>query len=214
MVPGASLEPEELGVQRLELARSILRSDAAAVTEAASQLGEQFLKIVDLLINCRGKVLVCGMGTSGASARRIAHLLSVGATPSIYVSAADGLHGGLGSVAAKDVVIAISKGGESDELNEFARRARERGATLVAMTSDDDCTLAWTADHQLIIKTSQEYDYGGLIAMGSALAHCAVGDALAGVTMQAREDAWGRFAHSHPGGAVGKYFQGDEESHD
>lgn len=199
------------GSQRLRLAQSIIDSDAAAVAEAGSQLGQEFLDVVEILLNCTGKVLVCGMGTSGASARRVAHLLSVGGTPALYVSAADGLHGGLGSVAAKDVVIAISRGGESDELNEFAKRARERGAVVVALTSDSGCTLAKTATHQLIVTTSQEYDYGGLIAMGSALAQCAVGDALAAVAMQARDNAWGRFEHSHPGGAVGKYFQEEGE---
>jgi arabinose-5-phosphate isomerase len=174
------------------------------VAELEPQLGEQFLAVADALIGCRGKVLVCGMGTSGATARRIAHLLSVGGTPALYVSAGDGLHGGLGSVGADDVVIAISKGGESDELNEFVHRCAERGAATVAMTSAPASTLARTCRYPLVTTTADHYDHGGLIAMGSALASCAVGDALAAVAMRARENAWERFAHSHPGGAVGK----------
>ncbi|WP_037363776.1 SIS domain-containing protein [Nakamurella lactea] len=188
----------------LEIARQVLRSDAAAVAGLVDQLGEQFLGIVDVLVRCTGKVLVTGMGTSGATARRIAHLLSVGGTPSLYVNAADGLHGGLGAVGPDDVLVAISKGGRSDELNEFVLRSAERGAATVAMTSDSDSPLADIADHLLITVTEPDADFGQVIAMGSSLANCAIGDALAAVTMGARQNAWASFAQSHPGGAVGK----------
>lgn len=188
----------------LATARQVLESDAAAVLAMADQLDEHFLDVVDLLVRCTGKVLVTGMGTSGATARRIAHLLSVGGTPALYVNAADGLHGGLGAVTDTDVVIAISKGGQSDELNEFIRRAGERGAASVAMTSEIDSPLALLADLVLVTITDPEADYGRMIAMGSSLANCAMGDALAAVTMGARTHAWSQFEQSHPGGAVGK----------
>ncbi|MTD16304.1 SIS domain-containing protein [Nakamurella sp. YIM 132087] len=193
--------PDEIA---LATARQVLLADAAAVASLPDQLGDDFLDVVDLLVRCAGKVLVAGMGTSGATARRIAHLLSVGGTPAMFVSAADGLHGGLGAVTDSDVVIAISKGGESDELNEFVRRARERGAVAVAMTSEAGSALAAAADRVLVTRTDPEADYGRMIAMGSSLANCALGDALAAVTMGVREQAWELFAHSHPGGAVGK----------
>ena len=105
---------------------------------------------VRLLLGVRGKVLVTGMGTSGTTARRIAHLLSCGGTAALFVHAADGLHGGLGAVGAEDCVIAISKGGESDELNEYCRRARDIGARIVALTAEADRheAEAWCHGHR------------------------------------------------------------------
>jgi len=187
-----------------DLARRVVHQDAEAVAAAASAIDDGFFATVRLLLACRGKTLVTGMGTSGATARRIAHLLSVGGTPALFVHAADGLHGGLGAVAADDAVIAISKGGESDELNEFVRRAKARGATVVAMTAAPGSTLAALADSRLIVQTPPESDFGGKIAMGSALANCAVGDALVAVLMTLRGYSWQSFDFSHPGGAVGK----------
>lgn len=188
----------------LDLARDVLRQDAAAVAAAASALDGGFLAAVRLLLACEGKALVAGMGMSGATARRIAHLLSVGGTPALFVHAADGLHGGLGAVAAGDVVVAVSKGGESDELNEYARRAKERGAALVAMTAAPASTLGELADAVLLVPARPEADFGGRIAMGSALADCAVGDALGAVLMTVRQYPSQSFDAIHPGGAVGK----------
>ena len=188
----------------IALASEVLRQDAAAVAAAVSALDAGFVATVRLLLACTGKVLVTGMGTSGATARRIAHLLSVGGTPALFVHAADGLHGGLGAVTAADLVVAISKGGESDELNEYARRAKARGATIVAMTAMPASTLGRLADARLTVRTPPESDFGGKIAMGSALANCAVGDALVAVLMTARGYSWQSFDFTHPGGAVGK----------
>lgn len=194
------------GQEMLTAARAVITREAAAVAQVAEQLGEEFVRTAELLLRCTGKVLVAGMGTSGATARRIAHLLSVSGTPALFVSAADGLHGQLGAVARDDVVLAISKGGDSDELNEYARRAQERGALLVAMTSAPRSTLAMLADLSLVTTTPDDADLGGMIATGSALAHCAIGDALVAVTMSMRERAWEQFRHAHPGGAVGKHI--------
>jgi arabinose-5-phosphate isomerase len=191
----------------LELGRSVIRGDIDALAMAEADLDEGFVAAVDLLLGVRGKVLVTGMGTSGATARRIAHLLSCGGTPAVFVHAADGLHGGLGAVARGDCVIAISKGGESDELNEYCRRARALGAIVIAMTAEATSPLALIADHVLPIVTPPESDPGEMMAMGSALATCAVGDALAVVLMQLRGYAWERFESSHPGGAVGKRIE-------
>lgn len=202
---------ENSGQERGEiiaLAREVVRQDAAAVAAAEAALDDGFLATVQLLLACRGKTLVTGMGTSGATARRIAHLLAVGGTPALFVHAADGLHGGLGAVTADDVLIAISKGGESDELNEYVRRAKERGASVVAMTAESSSALAAMADAILLVQTPAESDFGGKIAMGSALANCAVGDALVAVLMTRRGYSWGDFDFTHPGGAVGKGIVG------
>lgn len=201
----ATVSPEERPVTALlDTAREVIRRDALAVAGLVDQLGAEFTAVVQVLEQCTGKVLVTGMGTSGATARRLAHLLSVGGTPATFAHAADGLHGSLGLVAPGDVVIAISKGGESDELNEYVRRAGERGAYTVAITSARDSGLAKASRQLLVTTTPDDVDPGGMIAMGSALASCALGDALVVCVMHSREGAWERFEHSHPGGAVGK----------
>jgi arabinose-5-phosphate isomerase len=200
----------EAGETALALARQTVERDAAAVAAVLPQLGPSFLDAVRLLLACQGKVLVTGMGTSGATARRIAHLLSVGGTPAVFVHAADGLHGGLGAVTADDCVIAISKGGESDELNEYVRRVRERHARVLTMTATADSTLARLGDVRLVIDTPAEVDPGNMIAMGSALAMCSVGDALTVALMEVRRYPWEAFMHTHPGGAVGHRIQRGE----
>lgn len=204
-----SVESDRAGT--LEIARDRLRKDAAAIQGLVDQLDGSFLHAVELLRDCAGKVLVTGMGTSGATARRIAHLLAVGGTPATFVHAADGLHGSLGIVAHGDVLIAISKGGESDELNEYSKRARESGAVLIAMTAKSNSTLARLSDLKLITITSEVADPGGLMAMGSAIANCALGDALVVSVMEYRSDAWEKFRHNHPGGAVGKAIEGSSD---
>lgn len=199
-------EPE-VGEAALALARRTVERDAAAVAAVLPQLGESFLDALRLLLSCRGKILVTGMGTSGATARRIAHLLSVGGTPAVFVHAADGLHGGLGAVTPADCVIAISKGGESDELNEYVRRVRERRARVLTMTATPESTLALLGDVRLVIETPAGVDPGNMIAMGSALAMCSVGDALTVALMEIRRYPWEAFMRTHPGGAVGHRIQ-------
>lgn len=192
----------------IERARTVLADDRRAIAEAGDALGGGFVTAVEILLAAGGKTLVTGMGTSGAVAHRIAHLLSCGGTPAVYISAADGLHGGLGVVADDDVLISISKGGESDELNRFTSLARERGASIVVMTAEPSSSLAALGDCVIEVRTPPDTDPGRMLAMGSAIAASAVGDALAVVLMEQRGYAWERFERSHPGGAVGKAIEG------
>ena len=188
----------------IELARETVRLDAAAVLAAVDAVDDGFARAVELLFACAGKVVVTGMGTSGATALRIAHLLSVGGTPAFFSHPADGLHGGLGAVTEQDVLLAISKGGESAELNEFVARAKGRGAKTIAMTAEPASTLAGLGDATIVVRTPVAADPGGMIAMGSALANCAVGDALVVALMHLRRYPWQSFEYTHPGGAVGR----------
>jgi arabinose-5-phosphate isomerase len=191
----------------LDVGRSVIRGDRAALAMAEDELGADYVAAVHLLLGVRGKVLVAGMGTSGATARRIAHLLSCAGTAALFVHPADGLHGGLGAVRADDCIIAISKGGESDELNEYCRRAGALGAPVIALTAEPGSPLGQLADRILPVVTPPETDPGEMMAMGSALAACAVGDALAVALMRLRGYPWERFESSHPGGAVGKRIE-------
>jgi arabinose-5-phosphate isomerase len=188
----------------LAIGRSVIRGDLDALTMIEAGLGDGFVAAVRLLFDVRGKVLVTGMGTSGSTARRIAHLFSCGGTPALFVHAADGLHGGLGAVGPDDCVIAVSRGGESDELNEYCRRAQRGGARIVALTAVQGSTLGTFADCVVPVLTPPGSDPGGMLAMGSAIAACAVGDAMAMALMGLRSDPWDRFESSHPGCVVGK----------
>ena len=202
------MEAEELDdAALLDVGRSVVRGDRAALAMVEDRLAGDFVATVRLLLGVRGKVLVTGMGTSGSTARRIAHLLSCGGTAALFVHAADGLHGGLGAVGAEDCVIAISKGGQSDELNEYCRRARDIGARVVALTAEADSPLGRLADQVLTVTTPPDSDPGEMMAMGSAIAACAVGDALSVALMRLRGYPWERFESSHPGGAVGKRIE-------
>lgn len=188
----------------LNQARDVIRNDAAAVSSVESQLGESFIESIALLSQCKGKVLVTGMGTSGATARRMAHLLSCGGTPSMFIHPADGLHGGLGAVSSQDVLIALSKGGKSDEINEFVSRAKSRGVSAIIITANEDSPLGKLADVCLVINTPPGSEPGEMFPMGSTLAVSAVGDALALILMGLKGYPWEDFLFTHPGGAVGK----------
>ena len=117
-------------------AKEVIRADAAAILGTLDGVDETFLAIAGKFIACKGKILVTGSGTSGAIASRAAHLLSVGGTPAFYLPPADGLHGGLGVLQKDDLVLALSKGGSSDELNDFCARARTLCAGLISITAD------------------------------------------------------------------------------
>jgi arabinose-5-phosphate isomerase len=188
----------------LEAARELVRREGRGVTEVADQLDDTFVAAVDLVGGCTGKVFVTGSGTSGAVARRMAHLLSVCGTPAVFLPGMDALHGTMGSVVHGDLLITISRGGESDELNDLSRRVQQRGVPVVALTATPTSTLAQVADLTVVVDAGPEVDPGGVIAMGSTLAVAAWGDALAAVLMQRRGYGWDEVLFTHPAGAVGK----------
>jgi arabinose-5-phosphate isomerase len=186
-----------------ERARDFIRLEAEAVANVADQVGASFFELADRILDTRGKVIVSGAGTSGTIARRLAHLLNVSGTPSFYQNPSDALHGSLAVAVEGDVLIALSKGGDSTELVDLVSRVKDRGTFTVALTGDPDSPLAKGSD--LVVEVSSDAaDLGGIIAMGSTLATAAWGDALAMTLMARRNYGWDRVLHSHPGGAVGK----------
>ncbi|HEV7956253.1 MAG: sugar isomerase [Microbacteriaceae bacterium] len=185
-------------------ARQLIVAESAAIAAIAAQIDDSFDEAVEKLLAVPGKVIVIGSGTSGAIARRLAHLLSVCGTPSFFLIAADGLHGTVGAVGAGDLVIAISKGGESAELTEFVQLAKDRGAGSIALTARVESPLGLVVDLPVLIDSSTA-DPGGVIAMGSTLATAAWGDALAIALMKRRGYSWRSVLHSHPGGSVGAH---------
>ncbi|MDF1487927.1 SIS domain-containing protein [Tessaracoccus caeni] len=190
--------------EALKTSRGLVSAEARGVA-AVEDLVEtaEFRTFLGILLDTDGKVITSAAGTSGAVARRLAHLLSVCGTPALYLHPTEGLHGSLGAVAPGDIVIALSKGGGTGELTEFAARAKARGARILVMTSRNQSPLSEVADDVAIIPAG-EGDPGGAIAMGSTLAMASWGDALAISLMQLRGYTWEQFLFTHPAGKVGE----------
>lgn len=188
----------------IEKAKKLIRLEAQAVASVADQVDDSFIGLADLVGRVTGKVITSGLGTSGTVARRLAHLLSVTGTPAFYLSPSDGLHGGSATGVSGDMLIAISKGGESDELIEMASIMKDRGVKIVAMSATRDNPLARKADYVAMVDSSVA-DPGGIVAMGITLAQGAYGDALALLLMERKGYRWSQVVQSHPGGAVGKH---------
>jgi D-arabinose 5-phosphate isomerase GutQ len=187
--------------------RNRIFEEAEALRLIGDSLDESFVAAVRLIRMAQGKVVTAGVGTSGPVARRLAHLLSASGTPSLFLHPGDALHGGLGAITAADVVLAISKGGGSAELNEFIRLAKTRGASLLVLTARAGSPLARAADVAVVLPQTPDSDPGGIIAMGSSLAAAAWGDALAIVLMQISGYSWDEVVDAHPSGAVGQRQQ-------
>src|ERR1700737_2344227 len=151
----------------LNTARQLIRAEAAALAALESQLDARLEAVAQLILDRPGKVLTVAVGTSSHVARRLAHLLSVTGTPALFMHPVDGLHGSLGAIQAGDVVIAISRDGKPDELNESARRAKKLGAAIVVLTGDAGSALGIIGDLTVALSTAEGADPGELIAMGS-----------------------------------------------
>ena len=188
----------------LDRAKAVVHADAGAVIAALNGIDGTFLAVARRLVACRGKILVTGSGTSGSTARRAAHLLSVGGTPAFYLAPADGLHGGLGVLTREDLVIALSKGGSSTELNEFCARAKSLCGGLCVITGDRQSQLAALADYIIHLTLPADSDLGSVVATGSSLAAAAVTDALVELCRIGRGYGWDRVLFTHPAGAVGR----------
>jgi arabinose-5-phosphate isomerase len=188
----------------IALARSVIEADGTAVRAACDALDERFIRAARLISSNQGKVLVTGSGTSGATAARTAHILSVCGTPAFYLPPSDGLHGELGVLQPNDLTLALSKGGGSKELNEFCRRAKSLCRAVIAFTAAPKSALAKIADHVIELKVDDNADLGDVIATGSSLAIAAVLDAICEIARVSRDYDWRRLLFTHPSGAVGR----------
>ncbi len=187
----------------LAVARMVLEKESASVAALIDQLDDAFTAVAQTLINCQGHVLVTGSGTSNPVGARLAHLLSCCGTPALFIHPGDSQHGLSGAVTARDVLVAISKGGETTEVNYLAHIARKRGAALIAFTEKPDSTLGKLSDHVLRIQAAPDVDPYGMIATGSSLTVCGMADALCVVLLNLRDYTKESFGETHPGGAVG-----------
>jgi len=187
-------DPQSFDVARaLELARETLCIEASAVTALAERLDERFSRAVTMVLACRGRVVVTGMGKSGHIGRKIAATLASTGTPSLFVHPAEASHGDLGMITTGDVVLAA-----------ILPLIRRMGVPLIAFTGRPDSTLGRHADVALDTSVSKEACPHNLAPTASTTAQLALGDALAVALLDARGFQADDFARSHPGGALGR----------
>ncbi|MEO8132652.1 MAG: KpsF/GutQ family sugar-phosphate isomerase [Betaproteobacteria bacterium] len=188
----------------LGLARQVLATEAAAIVALQNRLGDDFLRAVDIILECTGRVVVSGIGKSGHVARKIASTLASTGTPAFFVHPAEASHGDLGMITREDVLLAFSNSGESAELLAIVPLIKRQGARLVAFTGNARSTLAVHADAHLDVAVDAEACPLGLAPTASTTAALALGDALALTLLDARGFSAEDFARSHPGGALGR----------
>jgi len=175
-----------------------------ALTRVRKSLGPAYADAVQAIFETRGKVIVTGVGKSGLIGQKIAATMASTGTPAIFLHPADGMHGGLGVVQAGDVVVAIGKSGESDELISILPPLRTIGARIIAITGNADSTLARGADIVLLADAGMEACPMNLAPTSSTTVALVVGDALAIALMKLRDFRPENFALYHPGGQLGK----------
>ncbi len=188
----------------LQLAARTFEIEARALQALAAQQGEGFAAAVGAMLDCRGRVVVMGMGKSGHVGRKIAATLASTGTPAFFVHPAEASHGDLGMLMGGDVVLAISNSGESDELAAILPAIRRLGVTLVAMTGNPESTLARHAEMVISSAVAEEACPLNLAPTASTTAQMALGDALAVALLDARGFRPEDFARSHPGGSLGR----------
>jgi arabinose-5-phosphate isomerase len=188
----------------IKKAREVIEREAEAVRASAKQLNESIAEIAELMLNCKGHILITGAGTSRAIALRFAHLLACCGSPGLFINAADCLHGGAGAITAKDIVFVISKGGYSKEINKFVQIAKNKRAKIIGLTEDDRSPLAKMCTAIYKIKASPDVDPYGMIATGSSLVNAAACDAICVVLLELKGYTKEEFGKTHPEGAVGK----------
>ena len=204
MTAAENKTPQPAGGNVLELAREVLEIEAAAITALIARLDHDFQRAVDLILDCRGRVTVSGIGKSGHIARKIASTMSSTGTPAYFVHPAEASHGDLGMVTRDDVFIALSNSGESAELLAIVPLIKRQGAKLISLTGNPDSSLAREADAHLYAGAEKEACPLNLAPTASTTAALALGDALALALMQAKGFSRDEFARSHPGGALGR----------
>ena len=191
-------------MKALDLARQTLAAEAGALDGLKDGLGEGLWSAAQALAACPGIVWTTGVGTSSAVALRLAHILTDCGVRSMFLSPDLGLHGHSGAMASGEVLIALSRGGLSEEVNLLVSIARARGLTTIALLHDEASPLAKLCDLVVAVRTPPELELGGYCATTSSLAVSAVGDALCAIILQLTGYTPAQLASTHPGGAVGR----------
>lgn len=185
-------------------AKEVLTIEADAVLKLQSQIDDNFIAICELLKNCKGRVVVSGMGKSGHIGSKIAATLASTGTPAFFVHPAEASHGDLGMLTQDDVVLALSNSGETDEIIAILPIIARRNIPLIALTGNEASTLAKMADFHLLVRVEKEACPLNLAPTASTTAALAMGDAIAVTLLEMRGFTSEDFAFSHPGGKLGR----------
>ena len=191
-------------MDKLAEAKRVFDIEINALKKTRDVLDEAFIRILDLITNCEGKIVITGMGKPGHIATKLAATFSSLGTPSFCLHPGEAMHGDLGMISKNDVVIAISYSGESDEIIQILPNIRLIGATLVAITANKNSTLAREADVTQILPEFEEACYLGLAPTSSTTAELCYGDALAVVASRVYGFKKEDFGKVHPAGTLGK----------
>lgn len=192
----------------IETGIKCLRDEAQAILDLIPRMGEEFVQAVNLIKDCKGKVIVTGVGKSGHVGSKIAATLASTGTPSFYLNPLDAYHGDLGMIATGDVVMAISYSGNTDELLRFIPLIIERNIPIIGISGNPDSLLGKYSTCHINTAVSHEADPLNLAPTSSTTAAMAIGDALACALVKVRHFKDSDFARFHPGGSLGKRLLG------
>jgi arabinose-5-phosphate isomerase len=194
----------KMSVDIIEHAKQTLMIESQAIVKLIDRLNNSFKQAVELLYNCKGRVVITGMGKSGIIGKKIAATLASTGTPAIFLHPAEAAHGDLGMVVSDDIIIAISNSGETKEINELMIPIKRKGATIIALTGNLSSTLAKHSDIVIDVSVEKEACPLGLVPTASTTATLAMGDAIAVALLAKRGFKEEDFALLHPGGSIGR----------
>ncbi len=193
----------------VEEAKNVLKIEAQGILSLIERVGSEFEKAVDLIMKAKGRVIITGMGKSGLVGRKISATLSSTGTPSFFLHPAEASHGDLGMVTNKDVILAISNGGHTAEVNAILPLLREMGARIISFTGRLDSLMANLSDVVIDVGVEKEACPMGLVPTSSTTAALAMGDALAVVLIHSHKFGRDDFKKIHPGGNLGERLKGN-----
>jgi len=188
----------------IEQAKRVLRIEADAIAALIDRIDDRFERAVEMILHCKGRVVVTGMGKSGLIGKKIAATLASTGTPALFLHPAEGIHGDLGMVMRGDTVIALSNSGETEELSRMLPFLKRLGINVISLTGNIDSTLAKNSDIVIDVGVTEEACPLGLAPTASTTATLAMGDALAVALLDKRGFREEDFACFHPGGTLGK----------
>ncbi|HMM20930.1 MAG TPA: KpsF/GutQ family sugar-phosphate isomerase [Selenomonadales bacterium] len=188
----------------IERAKEVLAIEAAAIEALIPRIDDQFAAVVEMVLECTGRVIVTGMGKSGHIGSKIAATLASTGTPAFFLHPAEAIHGDLGMVTGDDIILALSHSGETNEVLSILPVLKRIGARIIALCGRDNSTLSQNADAFLDVGVEKEACPLGLAPTASTTAMLAMGDALAVALLSARKFTPEEFALYHPGGALGR----------
>lgn len=187
----------------LDLARQTLLQEVETLQALADSMDDTFWRVASLISTCSGMIWITAVGTSAAVAARFAHILTCCGSRSMYLSPSDGLHGHTGVIQAQDILVAMSRGGETEEVIQMVQIAKDRNATTIAFVNNTDSRLSHASHLILPIQSPHNYELMGYVATTSTVAYSAVCDAICAVVLEEKGYTPEKFAKTHPGGAVG-----------